>query len=402
MSSASLALALLAFGATAAIEIEFQVQAPRRARRRSAAARKARPPSPGRLSQPGDLAGADRAPRRRGRLPQRAQRRAARAPDAIRQEIDALQEIRRRQGLRAALDRDRPGGRRGVAPVAAAHPHAADRRDRRAASRPRRAAARGPAIRGASGTRPRGARRQSQLRAGGRPQSRRAVNPDDRLTRISTRAISADPAVVTEVAELYCATLQADRRALHAEAFPRPRPRLRGHPQGHGGPRRAAASELEAIGLASVPAIDGGRRGLHDARATRASPRSTATARPRSPDAVVKGLLRDTWKHDGILVTDDFSMGAVTLSREGAARRRDRGAQCRRRPDPGQLRSGSVFPRDVRPAGGRSRRPLARRSARAQRRAAAPGRGPLSRHQLRTFAREIDRPQSLPQSLIRP
>jgi beta-N-acetylhexosaminidase len=42
--------------------------------------------------------------------------------------------------------------------------------------------------------------------------------------------------------------------------------------------------------------------------------------RPASfSDAVVKGLLRDGWKHDGILVTDDFSMGAVTLSREGAA-----------------------------------------------------------------------------------
>ena len=35
--------------------------------------------------------------------------------------------------------------------------------------------------------------------------------------------------------------------------------------------------------------------------------------------AVVKGLLRESWKHDGILVTDDFSMGAVTLSHEGAA-----------------------------------------------------------------------------------
>ena len=29
--------------------------------------------------------------------------------------------------------------------------------------------------------------------------------------------------------------------------------------------------------------------------------------------------MRDTWNHDGILVTDDFSMGAVTLSREGPA-----------------------------------------------------------------------------------
>src|ERR1044072_7811884 len=42
--------------------------------------------------------------------------------------------------------------------------------------------------------------------------------------------------------------------------------------------------------------------------------------RPASfSDAVVKGLLRDTWKHDGILVTDDFSMGAVTFSNEGVA-----------------------------------------------------------------------------------
>ncbi len=35
--------------------------------------------------------------------------------------------------------------------------------------------------------------------------------------------------------------------------------------------------------------------------------------------AVVKGLLRETWKHEGILVTDDFSMGAVTFSNEGVA-----------------------------------------------------------------------------------
>ena len=35
--------------------------------------------------------------------------------------------------------------------------------------------------------------------------------------------------------------------------------------------------------------------------------------------AVDKGLLRDTWGHRGILITDDFSMGAVTLSREGPA-----------------------------------------------------------------------------------
>jgi beta-N-acetylhexosaminidase len=33
----------------------------------------------------------------------------------------------------------------------------------------------------------------------------------------------------------------------------------------------------------------------------------------------VHDLLRANWKHDGVLITDDFSMGAVTLSREGPA-----------------------------------------------------------------------------------
>jgi beta-N-acetylhexosaminidase len=32
---------------------------------------------------------------------------------------------------------------------------------------------------------------------------------------------------------------------------------------------------------------------------------------------VVRGLLRTDWGYDGILMTDDFSMGAVTRSREG-------------------------------------------------------------------------------------
>jgi len=41
--------------------------------------------------------------------------------------------------------------------------------------------------------------------------------------------------------------------------------------------------------------------------------------RPASfSQAVVHDLLRETWKHEGVLITDDFSMGAVTLSSEGA------------------------------------------------------------------------------------
>ena len=111
LSSASLALALLAFAATAAIESNSS-QAPRRACGRSATARKARPPCAGRLSQPGDLAGADRAPRHRGHVPQRAQRRGQ------------------------AAGRDPPGDRR-----AAGDPPPA-RASRRCGSRPTRRAAR--------------------------------------------------------------------------------------------------------------------------------------------------------------------------------------------------------------------------------------------------------------------
>jgi beta-N-acetylhexosaminidase len=35
--------------------------------------------------------------------------------------------------------------------------------------------------------------------------------------------------------------------------------------------------------------------------------------------AVVAGLLHGEWRYDGVLITDDFSMGAVYRSREGIA-----------------------------------------------------------------------------------
>jgi len=33
--------------------------------------------------------------------------------------------------------------------------------------------------------------------------------------------------------------------------------------------------------------------------------------------AVVSGLIRETWRHDGVLITDDFSMGAAYASTAG-------------------------------------------------------------------------------------
>ena len=147
MSAAALALAAVAFGATGCDRDPVSLSAPRRPRRRRAAARTARAASPRRLSRRRDLAGLDRSPRHRGRVPLRAQcPRQDRRDDPPRGRRAAAGAAH--PGARPPLDRDRPGRRHGVPHVAAAQPHAADRRHRHAASRPRRAAARDPAIRG--------------------------------------------------------------------------------------------------------------------------------------------------------------------------------------------------------------------------------------------------------------
>ena len=142
-------------------------------------------------------------------------------------------------------------------------------------------------------------------------------NPEDRLTRIATRAISADPAVVTEVAGLYCATLKLTGVHCTLKHFPG---LGRVYEDTHKVTADLATRRARArgIGLASVPAIDGERCGLHDARPRAPHRHRRASGRPRSPMRSSKACCASTWKHDGILVTDDFSMGAVTLSREGA------------------------------------------------------------------------------------
>lgn len=143
------------------------------------------------------------------------------------------------------------------------------------------------------------------------------ANPEDRLTRISTRAISRDPDVVTEVAGLYCATLLMTGVHCTLKHFPG---LGRVYEDTHkvtaeltASPDELAASDwLPFRKLMATPA---NFTMLSHARLTEID-----RERPASfSGAVVQGLLRESWKHDGILVTDDFSMGAVTLSREGAA-----------------------------------------------------------------------------------
>lgn len=143
------------------------------------------------------------------------------------------------------------------------------------------------------------------------------VNPDDRLTRIASRAISDDPAVVTEVAGLYCATLMMTGVHCTLKHFPG-LGRVYGDTHTVSAKLDARSDELEDtdwVPFRQLMSESGAFTMLGHARLTAVDKDHPASF----SDAVVHSLLRESWKQDGILVTDDFSMGAVTLSPEGAA-----------------------------------------------------------------------------------
>ena len=89
------------------------------------------------------------------------------------------------------------------------------------------------------------------------------VNPEDRLSRISSRDLGGSGGRHGSRGALL-RDADADRRALYAEALSRPRPRLRGHPPRDGGAFRSVA-RARAVGLAAVPARHGAGRRFHDA-----------------------------------------------------------------------------------------------------------------------------------------
>jgi len=139
--------------------------------------------------------------------------------------------------------------------------------------------------------------------------NRHIVNPDDRFTHIAQRAISADPEIVTEAARAYCAALWQAGVRCTLKHFP-------GLGRVFADTHRASAdldapvSELAAsdwIPFRALMAEDGVFTMLGHARLTamdRAAPASTSRR-------VVAGMIRDAWRHDGVLVTDDFCMAAV-------------------------------------------------------------------------------------------
>ncbi|GAB2882581.1 glycoside hydrolase family 3 N-terminal domain-containing protein [Uliginosibacterium flavum] len=128
-------------------------------------------------------------------------------------------------------------------------------------------------------------------------------------TRIASRAISADPATVTRVALAYSRGLLAHGVLPTAKHFPgigsvsadthhfsagldTPRSELEARDWQ---PFRALLAQTPAllmVGHVSVSSID---------------PDLPASLSPK----VITGVLRQDWRHDGLLITDDMTMGAV-------------------------------------------------------------------------------------------
>jgi beta-N-acetylhexosaminidase len=142
-------------------------------------------------------------------------------------------------------------------------------------------------------------------------------NPNDRYTRIYQRAISDDSQVVTDVAREFCLALRETGVQCTLKHFP-------------GLGRVYEDTHLEQASL-STPAATLEQT---DWVPFRALMRDTGaftmlgharlldvdSERPASSSLpVVSGLLRGTWKYEGVLVTDDFSMAAAYTSRGGLA-----------------------------------------------------------------------------------
>lgn len=144
------------------------------------------------------------------------------------------------------------------------------------------------------------------------------LNPKNRKdgeTRLRLRAISANPELVSKVAQWYCETLSRHGIMCTLKHFPglgrviRDTHVTTGHIDN-------AESELEESDW--VPFRDLMHKPyiatmLGHVRVTALDTKSPASF----SETVITKLIRDRWQHKGLLITDDFSMGAVTRSSDG-------------------------------------------------------------------------------------
>lgn len=139
----------------------------------------------------------------------------------------------------------------------------------------------------------------------------------DRYSRIDARAIHRDPAVVREVASWYCAGLRAHRVACTLKHFPG-LGRVREDTHFFAGHLGAPRATLDAEELAPFRELAGEREATTLIMLGHTIVDALDRERPASHSAaVVRDLIRDTWRHNGVLITDDLSMFPISLGPGG-------------------------------------------------------------------------------------
>jgi beta-N-acetylhexosaminidase len=140
-------------------------------------------------------------------------------------------------------------------------------------------------------------------------------NPNDRYTRISQRAISHDPAVVAQVAAWYCAALEESGVRCTLKHFPG-LGRVFEDTHAKRGNLTTSLAELTNTDWVPFRALMGHTKAFTMLAHVQLT--DVDSERPASISApVIAGMLRGEWKYDGVLITDDFSMGAIYASSAG-------------------------------------------------------------------------------------
>jgi beta-N-acetylhexosaminidase len=137
----------------------------------------------------------------------------------------------------------------------------------------------------------------------------RVINPNDRYTRITQRAISSDPKVVAQVASWYCAALEEVGVRCTLKHFPG---LGRVFEDTHREHASLSTSVEELTSSDWLPFRTLMSRGNAFTMLGHVRLAAVDRERPASFSApVVAGLLRGQWKYDGVLITDNFTMAAV-------------------------------------------------------------------------------------------
>jgi len=141
------------------------------------------------------------------------------------------------------------------------------------------------------------------------------VNPDDYYSRIYQRAISCDPAIVAQVASWYCAALEEAGVRCTLKHFPGLGRVFEDTHLNHASLSTPLA-ELTNTDLLPFRIVLQGSAAFTMLGHVRLT--AVDSERPVSLSApVIAGMLRGEWKHDGVLITDNFSMLAVYRSAAG-------------------------------------------------------------------------------------